>query len=151
MISIIAAIGKNRELGRSNDLVWRIPDDLKRFKELTMGHPVVMGRKTWDSLPPKFKPLPGRENIVVSRSGLSLEQALEKATSLSDEVFVIGGAQIYEAALPHTDRLYLTLIDAEAPDADIFFPPYEQEFTKKLAEEVREHEGLRYRWVTLER
>jgi dihydrofolate reductase len=143
-ISIVAAIGKNRELGRGNRLLWHIPDDLKRFKQLTMGHPVIMGRKTFESI---GKPLPGRENLIVSRKGLSLEQALQKAKALDqEEVFVIGGAQIYEQALPYTNRLYLTLID-DSKDADTFFPPYEKIFTKKVSDEPHE----KYRFVTLEK
>lgn len=147
-VSMVAAIGRNRELGKGNELVWRIPDDLRRFKALTTGHPVIMGRKTFESI---GKPLPNRTNLVVSRSGLSLEDALKQAKELDkEEVFIIGGAQIYEQALPHADRLYLTLVDAAA-EADAFFPAYEHLFTKKLAEEAREHEGLSYRWVDLEK
>jgi len=148
-VSMVAAIGRNRELGRTNELLWPIPEDLKRFKGLTMGHPVIMGRKTAESI---GRPLPGRENIVVSREGLSLEEAIAKGRSLdTKEVFIIGGASIYAQALPVCGRLYLTLIDAEAPDADAFFPAYEHIFTKKLSDEVRESSGLQYRWVTLER
>lgn len=159
-ISIIAAIGKNRELGKDNDLLWRIPDDLKRFRALTMGHPILMGRKTFGSI---GKPLPGRTNIVVTRDinwthenvavFHSLEEALKHAASLDEkEIFIIGGAQIYEQALPYADRLYLTLIEAENPEAEIFFPVYQREFPKIKNEERREmSEGLRYTWRTLER
>jgi len=147
-ISIIAALGRNRELGYHNELLWRIPEDLKRFKRLTMGHPIIMGRKTFESI---GQPLPGRENLVVSRQGLSLEEALQKARALDqEEVFVIGGAQVYEAALSHADRLYLTLIDEEK-EADVYFPQYEHLFTKKVAEEAGEHNGVHYRWVTFEK
>ena len=166
-ISVIAAIGKNRELGRENKLLWHIPDDLERFKRLTAGHPVIMGRKTFDSILGYLgKPLPNRTNIVVTRNpskwrGLtspldivvvtSVEDALEKArTETTKEIFIIGGAQIYEAALPHTNKLYLTIIDDEK-DADSFFPPYESEFTRKVYEEEREWNGLKYTWVDLER
>lgn len=159
-VSIIAAIGKNRELGRGNELLWHIPDDLKRFKGLTTSHPVIMGRKTWDSLPERARPLPNRTNIVVSRQQLeipsalvagSVSEAIEKALELDQqEVFVIGGAQVYEAALPYTDRLYLTIID-DTKAADTFFPAYENIFTKKISDEEREHNGLHYRWVDLER
>src|SRR3989344_9563394 len=147
-VSIIAAIGKNRELGRDNDLLWRIPDDLKRFKSLTLGHPVIMGRKTFESI---GKPLTGRTSLVVSRSSLSFENALAQAKKLDDkEIFIIGGAQIYAAAFPHADRLYLTLID-DTKDGDAVFPEYEKLFTKKLSEEIRELNGLTYRWVDLEK
>ncbi|MES2203175.1 MAG: dihydrofolate reductase [Patescibacteria group bacterium] len=159
-VSIVVAIGKNRELGKNGQLLWHIPEDMKRFKTLTMGHPVIMGRKTFESIPPKFRPLPGRTNIVLSRTTLanpgvivvgSLEDALVKAKELdTEEVHIGGGAEIYKQALPFVDRLYLTLIDAEA-DADTYFPEYEKEFTKKLTEELHDHDGLQYRWVTLEK
>jgi len=147
-VSMIAAVGRNRELGLGNGLLWHIPEDLKRFKALTLGHPVIMGRKTFESI---GKPLPGRTNLVVSRSALSLEDALAQAKKLDkEEVFIIGGVQIYEQALPYADRLYLTLIE-DTKEADAFFPEYEKLFTKKVSEEPREYEGLQYRWVTLEK
>lgn len=154
-ISIVAAIGKNRELGKEGKLLWYIPDDLKRFKRLTLGHPVIMGRKTFESI---GKPLPGRENIVITHNldwkheGIvvahSLQEAMEGAGDR--ELFVIGGSQIYKQAIPSVNRLYLTLID-DTKEADTFFPPYEHLFTKKISEESRESKGLHYRWVTLEK
>src|SRR5580658_3769073 len=132
-ISLIAAIGaNNRALGKNNQLLWHIPDDLKRFKEITNGHPVIMGRKTWESLPEKFRPLPGRLNIVVTRqehyeadgaiTSPSLEDAFEIARAeKSDELFVIGGGELYKEALPLADKLYMTIVDDEK-DADVFFP-----------------------------
>lgn len=147
-ISIVAAIGRRRELGRGNELLWHIPDDLKRFKALTTGHPIIMGRKTFESI---GKPLPGRHNIVITRGDWahegatvahSLEEALEKA---GEDAFVIGGSQIYEQALPFCDTLYLTLIDDEKP-ADAFFPEYEGMF-KEIRREEREWNGLKYAWV----
>lgn len=162
-ISIIAALGATtRALGKGGELLWRIPDDLKRFKELTMGHPVIMGRKTWESLPEKSRPLPGRTNIVVTRQAHytapgatvvgSLEAARAEAARAAgaDEIFVIGGGEIYREALPFVDRLYLTLIDEER-DADTFFPEYEKDFIKIISEESRNEDDLSYRWVTLER
>ena len=159
-ISIIAAIGKNRELGKEGKLLWHIGDDLKRFKALTMRHPIIMGRKTFESI---GKPLPGRTNIVITRDenwsheGViathSLEEAIEKAKELDGEkIFIGGGSQIYEQALPYTDKLYLTLIDDEK-EADSFFPEYEHLFTKKAFEEKRfdEKTGLHYTWVDLVR
>lgn len=156
-ISIIAAIGKNRELGKQNELIWRIPDDLKRVKALTMGHPLIMGRKTYESI---GRPLPGRTSIVVSRTSGpiegcivvdSLQRAIEEASIIDqEEVFIFGGAQIYTEALPYTDRLYLTLIDAIDPDADTFFPDY-GEFTEVTQKEARGHDGLAYEWLTRER
>ncbi len=159
-IAIIAAIGKNRELGLQGKLPWRIREDMQRFKTLTMGHPVIMGRKTWESIPVKFRPLPGRTNIVVTRqagyeaSGAmvtgSLEDALAAAASASgaEEIFIGGGGEIYREALSLADRFYLTLVDDTA-EADTFFPPYEDIFTKKISEEKHESNGLPYRWIEL--
>ena len=161
-ISLIAALGKNRAIGKDNGLIWKLPGDLPRFKALTQGHPVIMGRKTWESLPERSRPLPGRANIVITRDssyaapGAILAQSFPEALSRArdaegaDEIFAIGGQQVYECALPFASRLYLTLVDAEK-EADAFFPAYEHLFTKKLAEEAREHEGLSYRWVDLEK
>lgn len=138
-LNIIAAIGKNRELGLRGKLLWHITDDLQRFKELTIGHPVIMGRKTWESLPEKFRPLPGRTNIVVTRQanykaeGAMIADSLEAARAAAarapgaDEIFVIGGGELYTASLPYASRLYLTLVDVTAA-ADTFFPPHEQAF-----------------------
>jgi dihydrofolate reductase len=164
MVSIIAAIGQGRALGKNNELLWRIPDDLKRFKALTTGHPLIMGRKTFESL---GKPLPNRTNIVIMYAtedwrnnprydfenvvvAHSLEEAIEKAKTLDEEIFIGGGAMIYTQALPLADRLYLTLID-DKKDADVYFPAYETIFTKKIKEENREFNGLKYQWVDLER
>ncbi|OGC88788.1 hypothetical protein A2419_03490 [Candidatus Adlerbacteria bacterium RIFOXYC1_FULL_48_26] len=161
-ISIVVAVGKNRELGLGGKLLWHIPEDLKRFKALTLGHPVVMGRKTFESIVAILgKPLPGRTNIVITRDtnwsyeGVlvfhSLEEALAKARELDqEEIHIGGGADLYAQALPFVDRLYLTLID-DTKEADTFFPGYESEFTKEISREQHEHEGLKYTWVTLER
>ena len=159
-IALIAAIGKNRELGRSGELVWHLPDDMRHFKELTLGHPVIMGRKTWESLPERFRPLPDRTNIVVTRQegytaeGATVDASLEDALASAaladgvDEIFIIGGGELYAAALPLADRLYLTLVEATA-DADTFFPPYEQDFAI-TKEEVGSGEPL-HKFLTLER
>lgn len=161
-VSIVAAIGRKRELGNGNALLWHIPEDLKRFKRLTLGHPVILGRKTFDSIVGMLgKPLPGRTNIVVTRDPSwshegamragSLEEALAIARGLDEEeIFIGGGAQMWEQSFPHVGRLYLTLIDDEKP-ADTFFPAYEDEFKKVLHEEQGEHDGVRYRWIDLER
>lgn len=165
-ISIAVALGKDRKnnhvIGHGNELLWRIPDDLKRFKQLTLGHPIIMGRKTFESILQSLgKPLPGRTNIVVTRDqhytheGVtithSLEEALEKARELdNEEIYIGGGAELYKQALPFVDKLYLTLID-DTREGDTYFPPYEQEFTKKTFEEDREYNGLKYKWVDLER
>lgn len=162
VIAAIAAIGKHRELGKGNELLWKIPDDLKRFRALSTGHPIIFGRKTFESiLNYTGKPLPNRINIVVTRDtswsydgvlvAPTVEAAIEKAKQLDQEWITIGGgAQIYEAALPYTTRLCLTLIDDEK-EADTYFPAYEQEFSKVVFDESHEFEGLPYRWVDLER
>lgn len=162
IIAAVVAIGRNRELGKEGKLIWHIPDDLKRFKELTRGHPIIMGRKTFESiLSYSGAPLPERTNIVVTRDpnwkyeGVvvtrSLEEAMAKTRELdSGEIHIGGGAQIYEQALPYIEKLYLTLID-DSKEADSFFPPYEHLFTKKVFEESREWKGIKYRWIDLER
>lgn len=164
-VSLIAAIGsRSRALGDShaNDLLWHIPDDLKRFKELTTGHPVIMGRRTWESLPEKFRPLPNRTNIIITRDAsysapgaivcTAIEDAFEKARDVEGaaEVFVIGGGEIYKQSLSHIDRLYLTLVDDDTP-GDVVFPEYENEFTKVIERTDRELNGLHYTWLTLDR
>ena len=162
-ISMIAAIGKNRELGKGNELLWKIPDDLKRFRSVTKGHPCIMGRKTFQSIVAILKkPLPERTNIVVTRDrdwkyeGVLAVDSIEEAIQLGkrkpggEEVFIIGGGQIYAAAIGYADKLYLTLIDAEK-EADSFFPEYAGSFKKKVYEEERQHEGLKYSWIDLVR
>lgn len=158
-VSAIAAIGQNRELGTSNQLSWRISADLKRLKALTTGHPLIMGRKTYESI---GRPLPERTNIIVTRDPAftadgcvvanSIDEALEKAHAIDDEaIFIFGGAQIYEAAFPYIERLYLTLIDATDPSADVFFPEYEHEFTEVERSEPQKQDELSYTWITYER
>ena len=135
-ISIIGAMGRNREFGLGDQLPWHLPDDLKHFKALTRGHTVIMGRKTYESI---GKPLPDRKNIVITRNkdfkagGCvvvgSFEEALAEAkndgTVNDPEVFVIGGAEIYKLALPHANKIYLTQVDA-SPEADKYFPEFDE-------------------------
>lgn len=132
MISLIAAVARNRALGRDGQLLWHLPEDMRYFRETTRGKPVIMGRKTWESLPDAFRPLPGRRNIVISRNpaydadGATLAGSLEEAVRLTQddaEVFVIGGAEIYGQALPLAQRLYLTEV-AQDFAADAFFPEF---------------------------
>jgi len=128
MISIIVAIAENMAIGKNNDLLWHIPEDLKRFKRITSGHPVIMGKRTYESLP--RRPLPNRRNIVITdvkgeelegcEMAWSIAEAIAKC-NLSEENFVIGGASIYKQFLPYADRLYLTRIH-KSFDADVFFP-----------------------------
>lgn len=128
MISIIAAVSDDRGLGKDNELLWHIPEDLKRFKRLTLGKCVIMGKKTWESLP--RKPLPGRKNIVLtdnpdeciecSVTAYSIQDALGKCEK-GEEVFVIGGGSVYSQFMPIADRLYITHVHRKAP-ADVWFP-----------------------------
>lgn len=129
MISLIAAIGKNNELGKNNTLVWSMPTDLKYFREKTSGHPVIMGRKTFESI---GRPMPNRRNIIITRDlnykkdGIEVAHSLEEALNLiphkKEEIFVIGGEEIFKQAMNLADRLYITHIDAEDSEADSFFP-----------------------------
>lgn len=150
LVSIIVAMAPNHAIGYLNALPWHIDDDLKRFKALTMGHTIIMGRHTFESLP--HGALPGRRNIVVSRSTHSLP-GCTVCTSLADalrragsgEVFVIGGEQIYQQALPLADRLYITLVDHNPPHADAWFPDYAPQQWRVLEREP--HNG--YTFLTL--
>lgn len=155
-LAIIAAVGPRRALGRKGDLVWHISADLKNFKHLTTGHPVIMGRKTWESLPKR--PLPGRLNIVMTRDTRPIEGALtaadpESALTLcegSETPMVIGGAEIYRLFLPIADTLYITGIDAEVPaDTDTWFPEFQDRFRLTQAGEWEtDPQGIRYRFET---
>lgn len=155
-LAMIAAVGPNRELGIKGDLVWHISADLKRFKQLTMGHPVVMGRKTWESLPKR--PLPGRLNIVLSRSAeefpgavkaANVEEAI-RASEGEEAPFVMGGEQIYSAFMLHATVLYLTKVDADAPEGvDAWFPEYEEDWRLAEASDWEtDPKGIRYRFET---
>lgn len=131
IISMIAAVGKNAELGKGNDLIWHFKEDMKFFKETTMGNTVIMGRKTFESLP---KALPNRKNIVItnnknySAEGAVVVHSPDEALALaeSEEVFIIGGGRIYSRFLPLADKLYLTEIEAECESADTFFPHFDK-------------------------
>lgn len=134
MVSLVAAVAPGGVIGLAGGLPWRIPEDMRHFRELTIGHPVVMGRRTWDSLPDRFRPLPDRRNVVVTRNPAWRANGAERAGSLSvallllegaPQVFVIGGAELYAAALPLADELLLTEIDADV-EGDTFFPPWER-------------------------
>ena len=131
MISIIVAASTNNVIGANGDLPWRLPDDLKHFKAITMGKPIVMGRKTWDSI---GRPLPGRQNIVITRQADFVAEGCDVVASLEDaaaaagdgkEVMIIGGSQIYLLALPVAERLYLTRVHAEI-EGDAFFPEIDE-------------------------
>jgi|SRR5690554_1684559 len=133
-ISLIAAVAENNAIGKDNDLIWDLPDDMQFFKEKTLGTSVIMGRKNYESIPEKFRPLPKRENIVMTRSktykapGCKVVNTLEDAIKAADrDIFVIGGAEIYKLALDKDliDKMYITEIHAEF-DADAFFPEFDK-------------------------
>ena len=150
-ISIIAAIQKkDRGIGKNGALLWHISDDLKRFKALTTGHSIIMGKRTFKSL---GRPLPGRLNIILSRDPSyrpdgctvcgSLKEAIRVASENNpNEIFIIGGGEIYQQALPLAQKLYLTIVESNV-DADTFFPDYSEFSESKLVGEG-EHDGLRY-------
>ncbi|GBU06819.1 dihydrofolate reductase [Bacteroidales bacterium] len=127
-LSTIVAIGKNNEIGYKNDLLWRLPKDLKRFKEITTGHSILMGRKTYESLPKGA--LPNRKNIILTRDARYIAENCTVYTSLhdmikeenEDEIFIIGGGEIYKLTLPLSNKLYLTTVEASFENADTFFP-----------------------------
>lgn len=160
-ISMIAAVAANRVIGAKNDLIWRLPEDLKRFKRITSGHPVIMGRNTYLSL---GRPLPKRTNVVITSSeefakevpeGVivvkSLMEALVMAPDLDDEeVFIIGGGRVYAEALGFADRLYLTLLDQEF-EGDVWFPDWTEQFQNVIEEEEFIEGEITGKYVTLER
>jgi dihydrofolate reductase len=156
--SIIVATAKNHAIGKDNKLLWYLPNDLKHFKDVTTGHTVIMGRKTYDSV---GKPLPKRRNIIVTRQAISIEgcevvNSLEAALALcanEDEVFIVGGAEIYRQAIALTNRIYLTIIDQDF-DGDTFFPELNAEDWKEAGREnfePDEKNKYRYSFITLER
>jgi len=160
MISLICAMGRNREIGVGGRLPWHLPGDLARFKGLTAGHAVIMGRRTHESI---GRPLPGRRNIVLSRNPacaapgcevfFSIESALRAARAGPGgdrEVFVIGGAEVYREAMPLAGRLYLALVDDSPAGADAFFPDYSA-FTRVISREAAETAGYRITYVVLEK
>ena len=160
-ISIIVATAQGNAIGRKGDLLFHISADLRRFKEITMGHPIIMGRKTFESFPKG--PLPGRQNIVITRQSDYAKEGITVTGSFSDalaaandadEVFVIGGGEIYREAINRASKLYLTEIDATVEDADTFFPTIESQ-QWQISEEVEwiedERTGARYRFVCLSR
>jgi len=159
-LSLIAAVARNGAIGKDNALLWHLPGDLPRFKQLTMGSPLIMGRKTYDSI---GRPLPGRRNIVISRNpdwsvpDVEVAHSLDEALALVAEVpqaFVMGGGQIYAQALPHADELVLTEVDQDVLDADTFFPDWPRADFEETAREVRqvsEPAPLTFAYVTYRR
>ncbi len=157
-VSLIAAVARNGVIGRDNGLVWRLSSDLKRFKALTLGKPILMGRRTWDSI---GRPLPGRRSLVLTRDrnlvipGAEIVHSWDEAVAAAgpDELMVVGGAEIYALALPHADRLHLTEVEA-APDGDVHFPDFDRSaFHETLREEhpAGERDEFPFQFVDWER
>jgi len=157
-LTLIAAMGKNRAIGLEGRMPWHLPAELQHFKKATMGKSIVMGRKTWQAI---GRPLPGRLNIVISRdpgflaSGVELVDSLNSAVAMSesDEVMIIGGGQLYALALPHAQRMVLTLIDIE-PEADTWFPEWDDKEWSQTSEEyfpIDDDNKLAYRIIELSR
>lgn len=149
IISLVAALARDRTIGKDNQLLWHLPEDMHHFRETTRGKPVIMGRKTWESLPAAFRPLPGRHNIVISRNpaylapGATLTASLEEAIAQAGdagEVFIIGGAELYQQALPLAHRLSLTEID-EDYDGDAFFPEFHSTDWRESSRKTQQSES----------
>jgi len=160
MISIIAAIGKKREIGRANKMLWHIPAEFKHFKQITFGHPIIMGRKTYESI---GRPLPGRTPIIITHSntpgvirGVRTAQSIEEGIAIAktcpgnEEIFIIGGASIFAQALPLADKLYLTVVNKTFPEADVFFPAY-NEFKKVVSKSQTKEAGYKLTYLQLKR
>lgn len=160
-LTIIVAVARGGAIGRHGDLLFHISDDLKRFKALTMGSPIIMGRKTFESFPKG--PLPGRRNIVItrnsdySRDGIETAASLDEAIAMcaeSEKAFVIGGGEVYRQAIDRADTIELTEIDAEVADADTFFPAIDETAWHRVTESetmTDPRSGALYRFVTLKR
>jgi dihydrofolate reductase len=159
-VSLVAAVARNGVIGAAGGIPWRIPQDARRFRAITMGHPVVMGRRTWDSLPDRFRPLPGRRNVVVTRNAAWDGVDAERAASLADalglldgeaRVFVIGGGELYAEALPLADELLLTEIDVDHA-GDTFFPSFDRGVFAEISRENHVTEdGAPFAFVTYTR
>jgi dihydrofolate reductase len=154
-LAMVVAVGDNGAIGKDGQVPWRVPEDLKHFKNVTMGHAIIMGRKTWDEV---GRPLPGRRNLVVTRQAdlalegaevfHSLEEAIAAARTTDDEPHVIGGSTIYEAAMPLATRIHLTEIHRNV-EADTYFPPFDRSAWREVERRPAQTEGVEF--VTLER
>ncbi|WDF54120.1 dihydrofolate reductase [Mucilaginibacter sp. KACC 22063] len=158
IVSAIVAVSTNNAIGKNNQLLWHLPADLKHFKQITTGHTVIMGRKTFDSV---GKPLPNRRNIIVTRQTIQIEgcevvSSVEAALALcasEDEVFIVGGAEIYRLAMPLTNRIYLTRVHKDF-EADTFFPEIDENDWKITSQEdfdADEKNNIPYSYITLDR
>ncbi len=160
-VALIAAVARDGAIGRGNGLLWSDPEDMKHFRAETSGCPVVMGRRTWESLPARFRPLPGRRNLVVTRQAGYAAAGAETAPGLAEalarvadapRVFVIGGGQLYAEALPRADELVLTEVDAGYPDADTFFPRWPRaDFDEVERQTRRAADGTAFAFVRYRR
>ena len=155
-ISLVVAMGRNRVIGRDGDMPWHLPADLAHFKKVTMGKPIIMGRKTYQSI---GRPLPGRENIIITRDqefaadGCTVVHSLEAALDSRDgELMIIGGGQIYSLAIDHATRIHMTIVDAE-PDGDVSFPALDPSWRTVVREEFSADDRNAHdlSFVTLER
>ncbi len=158
-LGLIYARAQNGIIGKNNQLPWRLPEDLAHFKRTTLGSPVIMGRKTWDSIPPRFRPLPGRANIVITRDSQWNAEGAVRANDLvsaiaaagdSDNAWVIGGAQIYALALPQADIVVVTEIERDF-DGDAFAPELGSEWVETARDPHKSADGMAFAFVTYER
>ncbi len=155
-VALVAAVARDGVIGRDGGLPWSLPEDMAHFREVTTGHPVVMGRKTWESLPERFRPLPGRRNVVVTRNptwtanGAERAGSLEEALALvedAERVSIIGGGELFAAALPMADELLLTEVDLDV-DGDTFFPGWDRDsFVERGRDEHVADDGTRFTFV----
>lgn len=155
-IEIVVAMSNNYAIGKDNKLLWHIPEDLQRFKSITEGHSVLMGRKTWESLPDKFRPLPNRENIVVSSKPDFIAVGATVISSLNylplkKKIFVIGGGEIYRQMLDFADVIHMTQVHIDIPDADAFFPRIELTDWKIVDTIDSSNAAYKYSFLTLKR
>ena len=162
LLAFVVAMDKNRLIGADNRLPWRLPDDMKWFRQVTLGKPVIMGRKTYESIPPKFRPLPERVNVVVTRQldyvaegAIVVHSIAEALTAVAPqpEIIIAGGSQLYEQLLPQADRLYLTLVDGEF-GGDAYFPAFDWDDWQEISRERHPSDGrhaVPFDWLILDR
>ncbi len=162
-IIIVSAIGSNnRAIGLDNELLWHVPEDLKRFKKLTVGHPIIMGRKTFESIIKIIgKPLPNRKNIIITRNkdykfkGVEIAYSLNEALNIAQsenptEIHIGGGAELYKQILPLVSKLYITWFDSNKK-GNVFFPDFINDFKITHSHSPQEHKGLKYQWIDYQR
>lgn len=155
-IELIVAMSNNYAIGNNNKLLWHIPEDLRRFKELTSGHSVLMGRNTWESLPEKYRPLPNRENFVLSSNKSFIANGAETLHSLDliplrEKLFVIGGSEIYRQTIQYADIIHLTQVHIDVEEADTFFPKFDLTMWDISDNIVSSDENYKYSFLTLKR